>query len=98
MDEKLKQVKLTLSKYGQEQLLDEYNRITDENQKQNFLDSILTIDFNQVKTLYEQSKKNPVFENSNIEPIQYVDKTKLTKEEYDDTYITIKRLTIPYTC
>lgn len=83
MDEKLKQVKLTLAKYGQEQLLDEYNRITDENQKQSFLDSILTIDFNQVKKLYEQSKESPVFECKNIEPIQYVDKSKLTKEEYD---------------
>ena len=28
MDEKLKQVEQTLAKYGQEQLLDEYNRLT----------------------------------------------------------------------
>ena len=84
MDEKLKQVKQTLAKYGQEQLLDEYNRLTDENQKRDFLDSILTIDFNQVKTLYEQSKEKPAFVNAKIEPIDYVDKEKLTKEEYEE--------------
>ena len=84
MDEKLKQVKQTLAKYGQEQLLDEYNRLTDENQKHDFLDSILTIDINQVKTLYEQSKEKPAFVNAKIEPIDYVDKEKLTKEEYEE--------------
>ena len=83
MNEKLKQIEKTLAKYGQEQLLDEYNRLTDENQKHDFLDSILTIDFNQVKTLYEQSKEKPAFTNSKIEPIEFVDKEKLSKEEYD---------------
>ncbi len=86
MDEKMKQIEQTLSKYGQEQLLDEYNRLTDENQKHEFLDSILSIDFNQVKTLYEQGQKETVFVNSKIEPIEYVDKSKLTKEEYEELY------------
>ena len=83
MDEKLKQVEQTLAKYGQEQLLDEYNRLTDKKEKQDFLDSILTIDFNQVKTLYENSKENPSFMDSKIEPIDYTDKSKLSKEEYE---------------
>lgn len=83
MDEKLKQVEQTLAKYGQEQLLDEYNRLTDKKEKQDFLDSILTIDFNQVKTLYENSKEKPSFMDSNIEPIDYTDKSKLSKEEYE---------------
>ncbi len=81
MDEKLKQVKQTLAKYGQDQLLDEYNRITDEKEKQKFLDSILTINFNQVKTLYENSKNEPSFASSKIEPIDYVDKSKLSRKE-----------------
>ena len=84
MDEKLKQIEQTLEKYGQEQLLDEYNRLTDEKQKQDFLDSLLTIDFNQVKTLYEKSKEEPAFANSKIEPIDYVDKSKLSDEEYEE--------------
>ncbi len=83
MDEKLKQIQKTLKKYGQEQLLDEYNRLTDEKQKQDFLDSLLTIDYSQVKTLYEKSKEEPTFVNSKIEPIEYVDKAKLSKEERD---------------
>ena len=83
MDEKLKQVEQTLAKYGQEQLLDEYNRLTDKKEKQDFLDSILTIDFNQVKILYENSKEKPSFMDSKIEPIDYTDKSKLSKEEYE---------------
>ena len=83
MDEKLKQVEQTLAKYGQEQLLDEYNRLTDKKEKQDFLDSILTIDFNQVKTLYENSKEKPSFMDSKIEHIDYTDKSKLSKEEYE---------------
>lgn len=83
MDEKLKQVEQTLAKYGQEQLLDEYNRLTDKKEKQDFLDSILTIDFNQVKTLYANSKEKPSFMDSKIEPIDYTDKSKLSKEEYE---------------
>lgn len=83
MDEKLKQVEQTLAKYGQEQLLDEYNILTDKKEKQDFLDSILTIDFNQVKTLYENSKEKPSFMDSKIEPIDYTDKSKLSKEEYE---------------
>lgn len=84
MEEKLKQVKQKLDKYGQEQLLDAYNRITDEKEKQNFLDSILTIDFNQVNELYESSKEKPSFANSKIEPIDYTDKAKISKEEYEE--------------
>lgn len=84
MDEKLKQVKQKLDKYGQEQLLDAYNRITDEKEKHDFLDSILTIDFNQVNELYESSKQKPSFASSKIEPIDYTDKSKLSKEEYEE--------------
>ncbi len=84
MDEKFKQVKQKLEKYGQEQLLDAYNRITDEKEKQDFLDNILTIDFNQVSELYESSKEKTSFANSKIEPIDYTDKSKLSKEEYEE--------------
>ncbi len=84
MDEKLKQVKQILEKNGQEQLLDEYNRLTDENEKQQFLDNVLTIDFNQVKTLYENCKEKPEFKEADIKPIDFVDKSKLSKDEYQE--------------
>ena len=83
MDEKLKQVKQILKKYSQEQLLDGYNRLQGEKEKQDFLNTILTIDFNQIEKLYETSKKSNNFSNTKIEPIDFVDKEKLSKEEYE---------------
>ena len=81
MDEKLKQVEQILKKYGQEQLLCGYNRLSSEEEKQEFLNSILTIDFNQVEKLYESSKEEKDFSNAKIEPIDFVDKSKLKKED-----------------
>ena len=82
MNEKLKQVEQILAKYGQTQLLKGYERLTDETEKQKYLDNILTIDFNQVKELYEKSQEKPSFLDSKIEPIDFVDKAKLSEEEY----------------
>ena len=83
MDEKLKQVEQTLKKYGQEQLLDGYNRLPGEKEKQNFLNSVLTVNFNQIEKLFESSKEEKSFSNVKIEPIDFVDKSKLSKEEYE---------------
>ena len=83
MDEKLKQVEQILKKYGQEQLLDGYNRLPGEKEKQDFLNSILTVDFNQIEKLFASCKENKDFSNSKIEPIDYVDKSKLSKEDYE---------------
>ena len=83
MDEKLKQVEQILKKYDQEQLLDGYNRQPGEKEKQDFLNDILTIDFAQIEKLYEASKKAKDFSKSKIEPIDYVDKSKLSKKEYE---------------
>ncbi len=83
MDEKLKQVEQILKKYGQEQLLDGYNRLPGEKEKQDFLNSILTVDFNQIEKLFASCKESKDFSNSKIEPIDYVDKSKLSKEDYE---------------
>ena len=82
MDEKLKQVEQILKKYGQEQLLQGYNRQPGEKEKEEFLNDLLTIDFAQIEKLYEASKKAKDFSESKIEPIEFVDKSKLYKEEY----------------
>ena len=82
MDEKLKQVEQILKKYGQEQLLQGYNRQPGEKEKEEFLNDLLTIDFAQIQKLYEASKKAKDFSESKIEPIDFVDKSKLSKEEY----------------
>ena len=83
MDEKLKQVEQILKKYGQEQLLQGYNRQPGEKEKEEFLNDLLTIDFAQIEKLYEASKKTKDFSESKIEPIDFVDKSKLSKEEYE---------------
>ena len=57
MDEKFKKFKLAVAQFGQEQLLDAYNMLEKTQEKEDFLDESLTIDYNQVKTLYEESKK-----------------------------------------
>ena len=58
MDEKFKQVESIVKKYNQEQLLNIYNTLTDEKQKRELLDDILTIDFKQVEKLYEESQNH----------------------------------------
>lgn len=84
MDEKFKQAKEIVVKYGQEQLLEAYNRLTDEKERQKFLDTILTIDFKQINNLYESCSKQQSFSTSKIDAIEYVDKSKLSKEKYEE--------------
>ena len=86
MDEKLKQVTDICNKYDQEQLLDAYKRIKDEKERQEFLDKILTIDFKKINQLYKETKKEQDFNEENVKPISYIDKSKLTKEQYDKYY------------
>ena len=84
MDEKFKKFKLSVAQFGQEQLLDAYNMLEKTQDKEEFLDESLTIDYNQVKTLYEESKKTQGVTEAKIEPINYIDKSKMTKEEYEE--------------
>ncbi len=67
-----------LKKYNQEHILkyDLNNKQQEELEKQ-----IENIDFEQLKSLYESTKKEKCIEEKKIEHIPYTDKTKLTKEE-----------------
>ena len=85
MKDELKNVKETLKQYGQEHLLLKYDEM-DDNGKKELLDQINTIDFDLMKNLYEQAKKPIEYNNVTIEPIEHVDKAKLTvteKEMYE---------------
>ncbi len=84
MNEKLEQVEKIVEKHGQEHLLQTYNRLSNETKKQKLLDDILTIDFKQVEKLYDSSKEKPSFTEFKIEPINYVDKSKLSKAKYEE--------------
>lgn len=81
MDEKYEQVKRILKKYDQEHLLVCYDKLETE-QKQELLNQILTIDFDLMKKLYDQSREQIDFGQDKIEPIAYEDKSKMSQETY----------------
>lgn len=74
-----------LEKYGQEHLLARYDELNDE-KKEKIINQIKNIDFDQAIELFNittKSIKKPDGEFSNIE---YVDKSKLSQEEYNRYY------------
>ncbi|MCL2382770.1 MAG: hypothetical protein FWC79_00980 [Oscillospiraceae bacterium] len=72
--------KKLLEENGQVQVLLNYERMPEENQKK-FLDQIVEIDFEQVNELYRSREE--VKEKSNIEPISYIEKAKLSDQEVE---------------
>jgi phosphoglucomutase len=82
MEKELEDIKKVLKKYGQEHLLLRYNEMNDE-EKEELLEQIKTIDFDLMKKLYEKASKPAELESVTIEPIEHVDKSKLTVGERD---------------
>lgn len=80
MEEKYNKAKELLKKYNQEQLLFCYDKLI-ESQKEELLDQILSIDFEHMKQLYEETKETKNFKNFDIKPLSYIDKFKLPEEE-----------------
>lgn len=81
MDEKYLAVESLLKKYKQEQILKNYEKMSDE-EKSNLLDQILTINMDQITELYKGTQVKISFANDKIEPIEYIDKSKLSDEEF----------------
>ena len=79
MDAKIEEVKAILKKYGQEHLLNHFDKLDEDHQKK-LLDQISKIDFELVNSLYNNTKKQEKHEKDVITPIDYLDKYKL----YDD--------------
>jgi len=77
--DKLSEVKLKLISYGEEHLLNFYDEL-DQNKKEELLEAIDNIDFEQVAKLYNE-RNNVETEKGVIEPIDYIDKLKLNAEE-----------------
>ena len=84
MDENLDEIKWTLKKYSQEHLLNGFENLSEKNQKE-LIQQIKGIDFDLMKNLYENTKKETKVEDFNIKPIDYVDKDKL----YDNFAIKV---------
>lgn len=81
MDEKYQAAVDYLKKYNQEKILKNYEKMSEE-EKANLLDQILTIDLEQISELYKNTQKEINFANDKIEPIDYIDKSKLSEAEY----------------
>lgn len=86
MSKKYEKVKEILKQNKQEHLLIWYDKLIEQKREQ-LLDRILTIDFEQIQELYKQTQQKKDFKECKIEPLSYIDKDKLSKEErkkYED--------------
>lgn len=80
MEEKLLKVKELLKANNQEHLLTFYNDLSTED-KEKLLNQILSIDFDLMKNLYENTKKQIDIDTNSIEPISYIDKSKIPENQ-----------------
>lgn len=71
-----------LNKYNQEHLLEFYEELSDKEQKE-LINQIENIDFNLIKELYNLTKTKVDFGEQKIEPMEYLDRSKLSKEELE---------------
>ena len=82
MEEKYKKVKELVEKYGQEHVLQYYDKL-EETGKQKLLDQILAIDFDLNQMLYQKAIQKEQMEEDKIEPIAHLKKEELTKQEQE---------------
>ena len=68
-----------LKTYNQDHIIRLLDKLEGE-KKQELIDQIMKIDFNQIHELYEKTKKEIEIKENKIESIKYVDKSKLTKK------------------
>ena len=76
MEEKMESIMKTLKKYSQEHLLNGYSQLSEVKQKE-LLDQIENTDFELINSLYNKTKKQVDVQETNITPIEYLDKEKL---------------------
>ncbi len=76
MEEKMESIMKTLKKYSQEHLLNGYSQLSEVKQKE-LLDQIENTDFELINSLYNKTKKEVDIQETNITPIEYLDKDKL---------------------
>ena len=69
-----------LKSYNQNHIINLLENL-DEVKKQELLEQIEKIDFHQIMELYDNTKKEIEIKESKIEPISYLDKAKLSKEQ-----------------
>lgn len=76
MNNLLEEAKVLLKKYNQEHLLNGYENLDEKKQKQ-LLNQIMNIDFELIRSLYDNTKNEKSTNGDEIEPMEYLDKYKL---------------------
>ncbi|HBC84126.1 MAG TPA: UDP-N-acetylglucosamine pyrophosphorylase [Clostridiales bacterium] len=71
-----------VEKYNQQHVLNFYDKLSEEKQNK-LINQILNIDFEQINKLYENTKHEVEFGDSKIEPINYLEKDKMSKENFE---------------
>lgn len=72
-----------LKEYGQNHIVNILEKL-DETKKQELIEQINKIDFHQMMELYQNTKKEIKFKEGKIEPVPYLDKAKLTKDQREE--------------
>ena len=79
MSKKLEEAKYILKKYGQEHVLNHYDKL-EESSKKKLLEEIENIDFELINSLYDSTKMKNINHGDEITPIDYLDKYKLNEK------------------
>ena len=80
MEEKIKKLKEILKQHGQEHLLSNFDGLNEE-KKEELLEQISQINFEQMKNLYESVGKTVEDAKVKIEPISYVEKANIEENK-----------------
>lgn len=80
LEEDLKEIKNILQKHKQEQLFTNFDRL-DKEKKKILLEQIKKINFSQMEELYKNVGETVENKNVEIEPIPYIDKSKIEEKE-----------------
>ena len=81
--DKIKDIIENLKIYNQEHIINLLNRL-ERNDKEELIEQIGNIDFQLLTELYDNAKKENKKEDIKIEPINYIDKEKLSKEKIQE--------------
>ena len=81
--DKIQDVIDTLKIYNQEHIVKLLEKLNAE-EKDELIEQINHIDFQQVKELYDNTKKTIEIKENKIEPLKYCDKSKLAKNEKEE--------------
>lgn len=78
----LKKAEEILREYNQEHIIDLLENMEEQKQEK-LIEQILKIDFHQIMELYDNTKKEIQIKENKIEPINYLDKAKLSKKQQE---------------